>query len=113
VKSADESADRILLDSVQTLLERSGARPPKFYKYSVPKNEAAGIFADAPILRIVFEERVFFDTAKTDILPEADSALKQVAAALQQQKTTAALFVAGHTDSRGGASTGWCSASGS
>jgi hypothetical protein len=67
----------------------------------VPKNEAAGISADAPILRIVFEERVFFDTDKADVLPEAESALTQVAKALQQQSKTAALFVAGHTDSRG------------
>jgi outer membrane protein OmpA-like peptidoglycan-associated protein len=93
--------DQLLLDSIQTFLERSGGKAPKFYRYVVPKNDAAGISADAPILRIVFEERVFFDTDKADILPEAESALTQVATALQQQNKRAALFVAGHTDSRG------------
>jgi Putative peptidoglycan binding domain len=99
-KSATPSTvDRLLLDSVQAFLERSGHKAPKFYQYVVPKNDSAGISSDAPILRIVFEERVFFDTDKADVLPEAQGALIQMAAALQQQGKTAALFVAGHTDS--------------
>jgi OOP family OmpA-OmpF porin len=56
---------------------------------------------DMPILRIVFQERVFFDTGQWSIRPDGMSALDVVSNALKEQSVTSALFVAGHTDSRG------------
>jgi hypothetical protein len=54
-----------------------------------------------PVLRIVFEERVFFDTDKSDIRAEASPVLESISESLRQRTGQAALFVAGHADARG------------
>ncbi|MGB9366572.1 MAG: OmpA family protein [Xanthobacteraceae bacterium] len=74
---------------------------PKFYEWLVKKNDVAGLPTDIPVLRVVFEEKVFFDTARWDILPQARPALDLVAEALRKEPSGTVLFVAGHTDSRG------------
>jgi len=57
---------------------------------------------DVPLLRIVFPERSFFDTARAEIRPEALDALRLIAESLRREVPDVAVFVAGHTDDRGG-----------
>ena len=54
-----------------------------------------------PVLRIVFEEQVFFDTDKSIVRPKSTSVLTAVAETLRSQSGPVALFVAGHANSRG------------
>ena len=90
-----------MVESVRSLL--TGFRTPnvKFFTYSVDKKELQGFKSDMPVLRIVYEERVFFDTDKADLRREALPVAKSIANTLKQQKQKVALFVAGHTDARG------------
>jgi outer membrane protein OmpA-like peptidoglycan-associated protein len=99
-KGSAVTADQVLLQSVESFLRRSQVTP-KFYTYTVPKADLPEFSTDMPILRVVFDERVFFDFDKSDIRSEAEPALDAIATSLRQQSSAAALFVAGHTDSRG------------
>ena len=81
-----------------------GASPTdnvKFLKYNVDKRELQGFKTDMPVLRIVYDERVFFDTDKDVLRLEAKPVVNTIAATLKQQREKVALFVAGHTDARG------------
>lgn len=86
----------------QPLSELSVKGSPNFYEYLVKKADVPALDADQTVLRIVFEERVFFDTGRWDVRRDAASILRLVANSLQKFPTTSSLFVAGHTDSRGG-----------
>jgi outer membrane protein OmpA-like peptidoglycan-associated protein len=88
-------------DRFQKLAMQSIRGNLKFYEYLVKKTELAGLPADIPILRVVFEERVFFDTAVWVLRSDALSVLDVVSNALKQDSKGVVLFVAGHTDSRG------------
>jgi outer membrane protein OmpA-like peptidoglycan-associated protein/uncharacterized protein len=90
-----------LIESVQSLLRGSQTESVKFFRYNVDKKDLQGFKYDMPVLRIVYDERVFFDTDKDILRPEALPAVKTIAATLKQQKGKVALFVAGHTDARG------------
>lgn len=57
---------------------------------------------DMPVLRIVFPEKSFFDTDKSVVLPESVPALAIIAKSMSQEPSGVTVFVAGHTDSRGG-----------
>jgi outer membrane protein OmpA-like peptidoglycan-associated protein len=74
---------------------------PRFYEYVIPSRDLQGVPVDIPVLRVVFPERVFFDTDKSEIRPEAEPVLDLVAESLRREPPDVALFVAGHTDSRG------------
>jgi outer membrane protein OmpA-like peptidoglycan-associated protein len=97
----DATSSALLLESIQTLLAKSADKNVRFIRYTVDKAQLAGFRSDMPILRVVFEERVFFDTDKSDVRPEAAPVLRLVAETLGVKKGPVALFVAGHTDSRG------------
>lgn len=56
---------------------------------------------DLPVLRIVFPQRVFFDTDKAELRPDAMPVIDLVAEDLRRDVPDVALFIAGHTDSRG------------
>lgn len=56
-----------------------------------------------PILRVVFQDRVFFDTDSSTLRPEAYEIVRIVAQSLQLEPPDVALFVAGHADERGDA----------
>lgn len=73
---------------------------PNFFEYLVQKSDIAN-GQPQPVLRVVFDEKVFFDTASAEIRREAFPVLEVVARALRQEKQGTVLFVAGHTDSRG------------
>ena len=97
----DADASKLLLDSVQTFVSQSSGNNVRFFRYVVDKTHLSGFTSDMPILRIVFPERVFFDTDKWNLRPEAAPILESIALSLRKQVRKVALFVAGHTDSRG------------
>lgn len=101
IQPDDPIASALLLDSVQTLLSKSANKNVRFLRYKVDKSRLKGFRSDMPVLRVVFEERVFFDTDKSDVRAEAVPVLGSVADTLRTQTGSVALFVAGHTDSRG------------
>jgi OOP family OmpA-OmpF porin len=76
---------------------------PQFYQYIVPASEMPPSFAhDVPVLRIVFPENTFFATGSAVILPSAYPIIAAMASMLDGDVPDVNLFVAGHTDSRGG-----------
>jgi outer membrane protein OmpA-like peptidoglycan-associated protein len=76
---------------------------PLFYEGVIPSSrlpEEIGV--DIPVLRVVFPDRAFFDTAKFNLRPEAYKILDIVAENLRKEPPDVALFIAGHADKRGG-----------
>lgn len=91
-------------DRIQRLaaLTATGAQP-EFYVQRIPKERLPGGFRQSvPVLRVVFPDRVFFDTAKATLRPEAVAVARIVAESLRKEMPDVTLFIAGHTDSRGG-----------
>jgi len=78
-----------------------GAPPQFFDGYISARDLPADIQVDMPLLRVVFPERVFFDTARAELRPEAWEVVRDVARNLQLEPPDVVLFVAGHTDHRG------------
>lgn len=76
---------------------------PRFYETVVPAWRLPAEFgSDLPVLRVVFPERTFFDTAESRLRPEAQEIVSIIADSLRREPMDIALFVAGHTDRRGG-----------
>jgi len=76
---------------------------PAFFQYAIPAEMMPKDFQlSTPVLRIVFPENTFFATAKSDIEPRAYSIVSAMAETLEGDVPDVAVFVAGHTDSRGG-----------
>jgi outer membrane protein OmpA-like peptidoglycan-associated protein/uncharacterized protein YecT (DUF1311 family) len=97
----EATASKLLIERVQSLLRESPTQNVKFFTYSVDKKQLRDAKSDMPLLRVVYEERVFFDTDKANLRPEALPIVKSLAITLKQQKQKVTLFVAGHTDARG------------
>jgi len=97
----EETASRAMLASVETLLKNPD-QAPRFFKYTVDKSKLVDFRQDMTILRVVYEEKVFFDTDKSTLRSEATPIVRSVAQGLRRQTGKVALFVAGHTDARGG-----------
>lgn len=85
-------------------VDRLGLRPPpRFSTTRVPAERMPENFhVETPVLRVAFSERTFFDTASWEILPTGRLAVAAVAEAVRGEAADAAVFVAGHTDNRGG-----------
>lgn len=82
-------------------LARTGAQP-EFHVIRIPGNKLPpGFPASMPMLRVVFPQRAFFDTAESDLRPEGMDVVRIVAESLRNDVPDVALFVAGHTDARG------------
>jgi outer membrane protein OmpA-like peptidoglycan-associated protein len=98
---SDDSEHAARKSRLEQLANNSSIATPRFYEYLVRKQDLPGFEKDAPVLRVVFEEKVFFDTALWDIRPEAQNILDVVAEAFRKERGEPTVFVAGHTDSRG------------
>jgi len=93
-------------DRIKRLQRLSSALPPdqrpRFYEGIVPASRLPADFrVDIPVLRVVFPERTFFDTADSTLRPEAQQVAAIVADSLRSEPPDVALFVAGHADARG------------
>ncbi|NNM75799.1 OmpA family protein [Sphingomonas sp. ID1715] len=76
--------------------------PPEFHDYQVPSSALPPSFPhDVPVLRIVFPENVFFDTASATLKPQAQAIVRAMAAMLDGDVPDVTVFVAGHADARG------------
>ena len=74
----------------------------RFYEGIVPASRLPADFrVDIPVLRVVFPERTFFDTADATLRPEARQVVAIVADSLRNEPPDVALFIAGHADARG------------
>lgn len=56
---------------------------------------------DIPVLRVIADAKYFFDTGSDEIRPEAYNAIYTISESLKREPPDVALFIAGHTDSRG------------
>ena len=74
---------------------------PTFYEALIGKEDLKKFGISLPVLRIVFPQKVFFNTDKSELREEANQILDWVAQNLRGDVPDLALFVAGHTDSRG------------
>lgn len=75
---------------------------PRFYEGVVPASRLPSAFGvDLPVLRVVFPERTFFDTGKSNLRPEARRIAALVSESLRKEPADVAMFVAGHADIRG------------
>jgi outer membrane protein OmpA-like peptidoglycan-associated protein len=87
---------------LQELTQKRLRASPEFYEALISKAELPeGFGVDVPVLRVVFPQRVFFDTDKDAIRTDAQQVIEVVADALKAERSTAAVFIAGHTDARG------------
>lgn len=77
---------------------------PEFYVERVPRIKLPkGATTDVPILRVVFPQRIFFDTDKHTLRPEAKEVVDIIVSSLKKDAPDVTLFIAGHTDPRGSA----------
>lgn len=82
--------------------ETFGVREPEFYDYTIPANAMPADYPhDVPVLRIVFPESTFFDTASATVKDGALPMIRAMAQTLDGDVPDVSVFVAGHTDGRG------------
>lgn len=103
-KEAYETVQLEHQERLQRLLILSrGKIHPEFYtEYITPSEHGLKAFpVNLPVLRVVFDQRFFFDADSDAIRPEAYSVLDVIAKDLKSEPPDVSLFVAGHTDSTG------------
>jgi len=75
---------------------------PEFRNYVIPRSfMPADFHYDIPVLRIIFPENTFFDTASSRIKPSAIPIIRAMAATLDGDVPDVSVFVSGHADARG------------
>ena len=94
-------------DRIKRLKRLSELLPPQerpiFYEGIISSSQLPTEFGvDIPILRVIFPDGAFFDTARSKMRPEADKIVDIVAQSLRKEPPDVALFIAGHADKRGG-----------
>ena len=92
-------------DRIKRLLRVSAYLPeserPIFFEANVLADKLPGyIGVRLPILRVVFPERVFFDTDSVELKPAAVEVARIVAESLRREPPDVVMFVAGHADAR-------------
>lgn len=88
---------------LQRLVREQRISPaPEFYEYVVPARfMPAGFQYDTPVLRVVFPESTFFETAQSQLVESAYPIIRAMADMLEGDVPDVATFVAGHADNRG------------
>ncbi len=80
----------------------SDSAPPQFFQGTIDASRLpTGIGVSMPLLRVVFPQRVFFDTDGVALRPEARDVIEIIARFLEGELPDVALFIAGHADQRG------------
>ncbi len=95
-----EHCDRVKRLARIASLSLPGAEP-EFFVERIARGRLASIDVDVPLVRVVFPQRVFFDTALDSLRPEAFAVIETVSETLKLDVPDVAVFVAGHTDPRG------------
>ncbi|MEJ1962520.1 MAG: OmpA family protein [Gammaproteobacteria bacterium] len=100
---AIEHCDRIKRLWLLTAQAGAAGEQPRFFETRIPASKLPpDVPVDVPLLRVVFPDRVFFDTGLSQMLPAARRVTDIVAASLRNEPPDVAVFIAGHTDARGG-----------
>jgi OOP family OmpA-OmpF porin len=85
------------------LSDALGINAPLFFEYAIsPAEHGLKDFpVSIPLLRVIFQEKVFFDFDNDQMRPEAGPVLKTVSQSMALDPPDVTLFIAGHTDARG------------
>lgn len=78
-----------------------GIDPPQVDDMQLGAGQVPGIDYPIPVVRVRFEERVFFDFNKDTIRPEASKVLDVIAENMKRDVPDAQLTILGHTDAIG------------
>jgi outer membrane protein OmpA-like peptidoglycan-associated protein len=94
-----ESSDRTA--RFRHLADIKGISPPRVEQLTLPPGSVPFIAGDVPVVRVTFDEGVFFDFDRSDPRPEADPVLDLIAENMRRDVPDAALTILGHTDAIG------------
>ncbi len=86
---------------LESLASVQGTARPEIEQLYVPAASVPGASQPIPVLRIVFDERAFFDFDRDDPRDDARPTLDLIADSLRRDAPGAALTVLGHTDATG------------
>lgn len=94
-----ENSDRIA--RFRRLARLDNIEPPIVEQVYAPRGSAPGIDRAVPVVRVVFDEGVFFDTDSATPLPQSIPVIDLIAQNMKRDVPDAALTILGHTDSTG------------
>ena len=94
-----ENSDRIR--RFQRLARMDGIPAPKVEQVYAPAGTVPGVDGPVPVVRVVFNEAVFFNTNSATPLPQSTPVLDLIAQNMRLDVPDAALTILGHTDSMG------------
>ena len=94
-----EESDRV--NRFQRLAAMAGVAPPLVDQASVPAGAVPGAVRPVPVIRVVFDEGVFFDPGSDTPRPESAAALAIIAQNMQRDVPDVRLTLLGHTDATG------------
>ena len=94
-----EASDRIA--RFRRLANAMGTTPPQVDELYAPPGTVPGVNAPVPVVRLVFDEKVFFDFDQAAPRPEAMTVIEAVASSMKRDVPDAAVTILGHTDAVG------------
>ncbi len=94
-----EQQDRIA--RFHRLADIIGITPPEVDELQLPAGQVPSFDYPIPVVRVVFDERVFFDFGKDVVRPDAQEVLDMMAENMKRDVPDARLLVLGHTDAIG------------
>ena len=94
-----ENNDRIA--RFRRIAAMQGISAPRVDQLMLPPNSVTYMAGAVPVVRVVFDERVFFDFNSDEPRPEAGPVFDLLAANMRHDVPDAALTVLGHTDAIG------------
>ncbi len=94
-----EDSDRI--SRFQRLAEADGIEPPTVEQIYAPAGTVPGAIGPVPVVRVSFDEGVFFASGQDTPLPGALAVIDLIAQNMQRDVPDAALTIIGNTDSVG------------
>ncbi len=94
-----EDQDRIA--RFQRLAQESRIAPPRIDQLEVSPDRVPGAVRPIPVIRVVFDERSFYDAGSDVPRPEAESVLRVIAENMHRDVPDVRLTLLGHTDATG------------
>jgi outer membrane protein OmpA-like peptidoglycan-associated protein len=94
-----EDSDRI--NRFQRLAQADGIEPPTVEQIYAPAGTVPGAVGPVPVVKVTFDEGVFFNSGDDTPLPGALAVLALIAQNMQRDVPDAALTIIGNTDSVG------------
>lgn len=94
-----EHQDRV--NRFNRLANLNGIQPPQIDQLQLSSGMVPGVNYPVPVVRVLFDEKVFFDFDKDVVRPEAEKVLDVIAQNMKKDVPDANLLVLGHTDAIG------------